>query len=160
MKRWRPVVGVVLGLIISAMAVAPAVAEEPPDGPDADPRIVEMMDEVPGGMLLDANHAVWPALDMEMTVPGAHAGSTFRSVGACRDGRVCVFSGYSLSGALLSWGSCGDHSIPSNFTALSLANARSSGYTQARNGGSVSATAYAGGWANIVGAATYVRCVL
>ncbi|WP_146008133.1 hypothetical protein [Microbacterium aurantiacum] len=142
------------------MAAAPAVAEGPPDGPDADPRIVEMMDAVPGGVLVDANHAVWPALDMEMTVPGAHAGTTFTSVGACPGGRICVFSGRSLTGPSLSWGSCGDHSIPSNFTALSLANARSSGYAQARNGGSVFATAYAGRWANILGAATYVRCVL
>lgn len=157
MKRWRSVVGVVLGLMIGAMAVAPAVAEI--DGLEADPRIVEMMEEVPGGVLVDANHAVWPALDMEMTVPGVHSGSTFRSVGACPDGRVCVFSGYSLSGSSLSWGSCGDHVIPSTFSALSLAHARSSGYSQARNGGTVLATAYTGGWANIFGAATYVRCV-
>ena len=159
MKRWRPVVGVVLGLLIGAMAVTPAVAEGATDGVDADPQIVGMLAEVPGGILLDANHAFWPALDMEMTVPAAAGRSARASVGACADGRVCVFSGQSLSGSFLSWGSCGDHVIPSTFSALSLAHARSSGYSQARNGGAVLATAYAGGWANIFGGATYVRCV-
>lgn len=159
MKRWRSAVGVALGLLIGALAVTPAVAAGAPDDIDADPRIVQVMREVPGGVLLDANHAVWPALDMEMTVPTAQDRRTYASVGACSDGRVCVFSGYSLSGSSLSWGSCGEHSIPSTFTARSLAHARSSGYTQARNGGGVLATAYPGGWANIYGAATYVRCV-
>ena len=160
MRRWRAVVGVALGILIGAMAMTPAGAEASPDGVDADPRIVEMMEAVPGGVLVDADHAVWPALDMEMTVPTGSNRSAHAVVGPCADGRVCVFSGHSLNGSSLSWGVCGSQTIPPNFVAKSLAHARASGSTQARNGTTPVATAYAGGSTNIYGTVTNIRCFL
>ena len=160
MRRWRTVAGVALGVLVGAMAMMAAVAEASPDGVDADPQIVEMMEAVPGGVLIDAYHAVWPELDMEMTVPNGSARSVRAAVGPCADGRVCVFNGYSLNGSSLSWGVCGGQTIPSNFVAKSLAHARASGSTQARNGTTPVATAYAGGSANIYSPVTNIRCSL
>ena len=109
---------------------------------------------------VDGNHAVWPRLDMELEVPTASQRSlSASSVGPCPSDRICLFSGYSLGGTMLSFGTCGIHTVPSTFSARSLAHARATGYTQARNGTTVIATAYAGGWANIYSTATNIRCV-
>lgn len=157
MKR-TAAVALVAGIALALLGVAPAVADTGDEVPD--PQIAAMMDEVPGGVLIDSHHAVWPELEMEMTVPDTRAGSftAMAAVGACESGRVCVFTGYSLAGATLSWGTCGYHAIPSSFSARSVADARSTGKAQARSGTSVLATAAAGGWANIYGTANNVLC--
>ncbi len=164
MRRSRTLVAVLAGLLFTAALTSPAAADSEGEA-DVDPLIAEMLAEVPGGVLVDSDHAVWPELGMELEVPALSASdrsSSFStaSVGSCATGSVCVFSGYSLGGAKLSWGVCGIHSIPSSFTARSVAHARSSGYTQARNGTTVVATAYVNGWANIYSYVSNVRCVL
>lgn len=159
MTRLRVIVAVVIGLLFAGATAAPASAETS-DGVDADPQIVEMMAEVPGGVLLDATHAVWPELGMELIVPASSMGAmSVSSVGPCATGRICAYTGQSLTGSALTFSTCGIHSIPSTFHTRSLANARSSGYTQARNGTAVLATAWAGGWTNVYGTATNLRCV-
>lgn len=159
MSASRSLIAIVMGMLLMVASASPAAADDGQD--DVAPEIALMLGEVPGGVLIDANHAVWPALDMEMTVPTASSRSfSAASVGACPSGRICLFTGYSLGGTMLSFSTCGVHTVPSTFSAHSLAHARSSGYSQARDGTAVLATAYTGGWANIYGTTTNVRCIL
>lgn len=158
MSRRRSAIAVLVGVLLAVATVAPATASEA--GPrDIDPQVAVMLEEVPGGILLDTNHAVWPALGMELIVPHASASFARSAVGGCSNGRICLYAGYGLSGATLTFGTCGISVVPSSFTTRSLANARGSGYTQARNGSSVNATVYAGGWSNVYGTTSNVRCV-
>lgn len=144
----------VIGALAGAMTlIAPAAYAQ--SAPSADPEIAAVMAEVPGGTVIDADHAVWPALGMEMTA--ADAVSPF-TVGSCATGRVCAFSGSNGSGSKLSWSTCSTFTI-SAFTVHSIADARSTGYLQARNGSTVVATAHAGTSANAYGTVTNVRCV-
>jgi hypothetical protein len=144
----------VVGVIAGAMTlVAPAAYAQ--SAPSVDPEIAAVMAEVPGGSVVDDDHAVWPALGMEMTA--ADAVAPF-SVGSCATGSVCAFSGLNGSGSKLSWSTCSTFTI-SAFTVRSVADARSTGYLQARNGSTVVATANAGASANVYAAVTNVRCV-
>jgi hypothetical protein len=147
----------VVGIIIG-MTSAPAFAA--PSDADPDPQITAMLEEVPGGIVIDSRHAVWPELAMELTV-FADPGRSMRSVGSCATNKICVYNGYSLGGSsVLTFGSCGSHAIPSSFSAKSLANARTSGYVQGRSGSSVLATAPAGAGVNLPGGVTTLRCYL
>ncbi|WP_157541087.1 hypothetical protein [Microbacterium sp. XT11] len=149
-------VSAAVGLILAVVGVAPAAAAD-----DAsDPLISAVMAEVPGGVLLDEHHAVWPELGMQIVAPHA-AGqrlSLAGAVGSCGSGLVCVFSSSSLGGAMLSWNTCGYHAIPSSFVARSLADARASGTAHARNGTAVVASAPAGGWTNVSAFVNNVMC--
>ncbi|MCJ1707689.1 hypothetical protein [Microbacterium sp. VKM Ac-2923] len=119
---------------------------------DLHPDIAAALEELPGGIVIDANHARWPELGMSMDVPGEEA------VGSCATGNVCAFSGTGLSGTRVSWSSCGTYAP--GMTVRSIADARSTGYAQARSSsGSVLATAIAGSWANVSGSVADVRCV-
>ncbi|WP_455905073.1 hypothetical protein [Microbacterium sp.] len=160
MRRRGVLAAVVGGLLSILMLGAPAFADAGADtGESIDPLILDVMAEVPGGVIVDAQHAVWPRLGMDLVVLEQRSAVSAASVGSCATGTVCVYTGSSLSGAKLSWSICGILSIPSSFSAKSIADARSAGYAQARNNSTVLATAPAGGWANIAGTATNVRCV-
>ena len=158
MTLLRSLIAATAGVVLALGAVSSASAA--PSAPvDIDPQIAQMMDEVPGGVVIDAQHAVWPDLGMELIVPSSMPNAR-ATVGTCQNGLVCLYTGYSLSGTILTFNSCGIHSVPSSFSARSLAHARSTGYTQARASATVLATASVGGWANIYGATTNVRCIL
>lgn len=150
-----------VGLLSAFMCGTPAFADGRADDEHrTDPLIRAVMAEVPGGVIVDAQHAVWPELSMELVVGDQRsAAASVADVGTCASGTVCVYTGSSLSGSKLSWGTCGIHSIPPSFSAMSISDARSTGYAQARNNTTVLATAFAGGWANFGGTATNVRCV-
>jgi hypothetical protein len=152
---------VAAGLLGALLIGAPAFADTGAgEGDRIEPLIVEVMAEVPGGVIVDARHAVWPDLGMELVVGTQGRAASAAAVGSCATGTVCVYTGSSLSGARLSWSTCGVLPIPSSFAAKSIADARSGGYAQARNNATVLATAPAGGWANFSGTANNVRCVL
>lgn len=157
MKRTTFLAAAVLGLVMT-LGAAPAMAAVQDDR-EVDPLVAAMLEEVPGGVLLDANHAVWPELDMELRVPGA-SGITARSVGSCATGKICAYNSSSLGGGALTFGTCAVHAIASSFTVKSVANARSGGYVQVRNGTSVVKTVNAGTWGNVSGTVTNLRCVL
>ena len=157
MKRSAVLAAVVVGVMI-ALGAGPAGAAVQ-DEPELDPQVVAMLEEVPGGVVIDATHAVWPELDMELRVVPA-SGFAARSVGACATGKICAFNATSLGGSVLSFGTCTTHAVPSSFGTKSVANARSSGYVQARNGSTVLKTVYAGGWSNVTGTVTNLRCSL
>lgn len=159
MKGGRVGVAILLGIVAAGSLGGAAHAEGFGDEEVAG-LIVEVMDEVPGGVIVDGNHAVWPELGMALSVPTRAELLLRAAVGSCATGQVCAFTGASLSGAKLSWTTCSTHTIPSSFVTRSIADARASGYAQARNGTTVLATAAANGWANVTGAANNLRCVL
>jgi|EndMetStandDraft_3_1072993.scaffolds.fasta_scaffold722870_2 hypothetical protein len=158
MKRTRVMLALMFAAVF-AIGSVPAMASAAEPNIDPDPAIVEMLAEVPGGVLIDSNHAVWPELDMEMTVPGA-SGVSARAVAGCATGKICAYNAAFADGNSLSFGTCGIHSIPSNFTVKSVANARSSGTAQARNGTTVLKTISAGTYQNTSGTVTNIRCNL
>jgi hypothetical protein len=145
----------VAALVLSGVLGSPQIASAATNEVVADARIAAVMAEVPGGVLLDRSHAVWPALGMEMETPSSIASF---SVGGCATGYVCVFDAANALGAKLSWSTCGNPAV-SAFTVRSIANARSSGYAQARNGTTVRATANAGSYSNVFASVNNVRCV-
>lgn len=147
----------IAGLVIAVATVAPASASTD-DSVEVDPQVARMLAEVPGGELVDAHHAVWPEQGMELIVPASTMARA--AVGQCATGKYCLYTGYSLSGSVLTFAVCGIQSVPSSFTARSLANARSGGFVQARSGTTVLATASAGAWTTVGGTTSNLRCVL
>ena len=138
---------------------AASAAEDPPR---TDPRILEMLEAIPGGVAVSATYAVWPELGMDMIVPSSSAvGSVAaRSVVSCPTGRVCAFgaTGASSANGMLSWTSCNTSFPVGTFTVRSIADARSTGYAQARSRTATLATAYAGEWKNVYGTTYRVSC--
>lgn len=146
----------VAGLLLSGVLSLPQAASASTSDVSAEPRIAAVMAEVQGGVLLDANHAVWPELGMAMETPPD--GTSPFAVGGCVTGYVCVFDAANAAGAKISWSSCANPTV-SSFTVRSIANARLSGYAQARYGTTVRATANAGAYANVFSSVNNVRCV-
>jgi hypothetical protein len=157
MKRMTVLASCLLGVVI-ALGAAPAYAAETGDV-EVHPEVATMLAEVPGGVAVDYTHAVWPRLGMELAVRDATSLAA-RSVGSCATNRICAFNGSSLGGSMLSFSTCTVSAIPGSFTTRSVANARGSGYVQARNASTVLATVNAGNWANVSGTVTNLRCVL
>ena len=122
----------------------------------ADASVLDAVQAVPGGVIVDAHTAVWPELSMTLTVPSVAALS---AIGTCPHGSVCVFSGSSLTGARLSWTSCGTYSTAALRSPVrSIADARSTGRAEAKTGATVLATAFAQSWNNVAGNADSVAC--
>lgn len=157
MKRNTVLAAALLGLVI-ALGAGPANAAVQ-DDPKVDPQVAAMLEEVPGGVAIDATHAVWPDLGMELSVSSA-SGVAARAVGSCATGKICAYNANSLGGSALSFTPCSVSTIPSSFTVKSVANARTSGYVQVRNGSTVLKTVTAGTWSNVAGTVTNLRCVL
>jgi hypothetical protein len=157
MKRTGVLVAAVLGLVMT-LGAAPAIAVAEDDR-DVDPLVAAVLDEVPGGILIDGRYAVWPELDMELTMP-ATSSTAWRSVGSCTTGRICAYNHTSLGGGALTFGTCGVHTIPSSFAVKSVANARSVGFVQVRNVSTILKTVVAGSWGNVSGTVTNLRCLV
>jgi hypothetical protein len=131
------------------------------DREPVDPQIVQLLKEVPGGVLIDGSHAVWPELDMEYTSADAGgADATARAVGSCATGRICAYNAYNLGGGMLSWTNCGNIAIPGSFSARAVANARTSGYLRVRSGTTVVTTVSANSWGNVYSTSNNIICYL
>lgn len=157
MRRTSIVAAALLSAIL-LFSAAPAQAAL--EGDDAvAPEIIAMLEEVPGGVIIDSTHAAWPALGMELSIRSVSA-RTARSVGSCATDRFCAYSAGSLGGNKLTFSVCSVNTIPSTFIAKSVANARGTGSVQARNGTTTVTTVNAGSWANLAGAVNNLRCVL
>jgi hypothetical protein len=157
MRRSKTLAAIILGMVVT-LGATPAMAAESGDR-EVDPAVAAMLEEVPGGIVVDATRAVWPELGMELQVT-AKSSISARTVGGCATGKTCAFSLASLGGNILSFSSCSVNAVPASFVTRSAANARTSGYMQARNGSSVLATISAGNWSNVSGTVTNLRCVL
>lgn len=157
MKRLTVSVLATMAALLLIGGTASASAAEPES--DEDQLIRAMLAEVPGGIVVDETHVVWPRLDMELIVR-PHTAAFARTVGTCATGRICAYNALSLGGSALTFSACSTHTVPSSFSAKSLANARTSGYVEGRSGSTVVATVYAGSWANVPGGLTTIRCYL
>lgn len=102
-----------IALIVVALGVpaAPATATAVED---VDPQVAYALQVEPGGIAVDYWHAVWPDLDMTLTVQQEQLFVAV-AVGSCASGRVCAFNGYGAPGSFLSW--AGDTSITDGATA-------------------------------------------
>lgn len=108
----------------------------------------------PGGFATSEHTAYWPTLGM--TMESSLAPRTL-AVGSCATGSFCAYSALGLTGAKLSWGTCGTYSTAAISSAKSVANARTTGNVQALSSGTVVATVAPGKQSN-VSLATHVRC--
>lgn len=159
MRRAHATFAALVGLVLVLTGV-PIAASAAADPEEVDPLAARLLEEVPGGELVAPGHIVWSDLDMEFVAAAGASKASARSVGSCATGRICAYTAYNLSGSMLSWGSCTTTTIPSTFVTRSVANARTSGYAQVRNGSTVLATVYANGSANIYASANNIRCFL
>ena len=146
--------------ILSALTVgiillsAPVSATADEDS-GLDPVIAYALTAAPGGIALDARHAVWPD-GMELRAPEPFA----KAVLTCPTMRICAFQGTATSGAMLSWNSCGTYSTSALSGVGSIANARAAGSVlRARNGTPILTTATAGSGKNVYGTTTNVQCL-
>ncbi|OAN38334.1 hypothetical protein [Microbacterium sp. H83] len=153
----RLLAAMAVGLVL--LTAAPSAAHAAEDPQDVHPAIAEALKEIPGGVAVAPDRAVWREFDMTLSVVD-DARLAVRAVGSCATGRICAYLGTGLTSMYASWGVCGVLPAPSGQTMRSMANARTSGYAQARNGSSVVATAAAGAWTNVYSTVTSIRCVL
>lgn len=161
MKKSTGFAAMTIALLLASI-VTPSVANASTDVEDVHPEIAAALEQIPGGVVIDANHAYWAEWDMDVRVPSSSR-LMLRSVGTCATGKICAYTSAALVNMYISWGTC-SASLPipnsSQYPVRSFANARSSGFAQARNGSTVLATANAGGWANISATPTSIMCVL
>lgn len=141
MKRTLASLAIATVLVLSAAAPA-AVADE---ASDLHPDVEYALANQPGGYATSFGSAVWPALGMELEVVSDYA----RAVGTCATGSICAYSSSGLGGTKLSWTTCGSKSTAALSTVGSIANARTSGTLQARQGATVRASAGANSQANV-----------
>lgn len=145
--RWMVVMMVFVGL------ASPHDDGESYGGVKVHAAVAYALATVPGGIVIDPWHAVWPD-GMEIQAPRPDS----RSVLNCPTSRVCAFEEIATGGSMLSWSTCGTHNTNGLTTVKSIANARSDGILQARNGLAVLATTNAGTWKNVTGEVDNLRC--
>jgi hypothetical protein len=103
----------------------------------------------PGGVVLSYTAAEWPDLGMRIDAATSASGVGPQAVGTCATGSICAYSSTGISGTKLSWTTCGSKSTAALAQVGSIANARSSGTLQARQGTTVRASASANAYANV-----------
>jgi hypothetical protein len=154
----RYVVAITAATITLATASTASAATDPTTGIVIDDEVAYALEMEPGGYATGEHTAYWPDLSMTLESSQAHAATPRAAVGSCASGSVCAYSGYGLAGSKLSWTTCGSHPTTALSSVKSIANARSSGTLQARNGTTVVASASAGGQANVTQPVTNVYC--
>lgn len=143
----RPIaitVAVVTVALSIGLSTAPAFASPAPE-PDlsalvSSPVVAEALADIPDAVLIDSQTVTWDDGTATLTVSPS-------AVGTCPTGDICAFSATNLSGARVSYATCGTHSV--GFAIRSAANARTSGALHVENAaGTVLATVAAGGRLN------------
>jgi hypothetical protein len=148
MRRFLAALGIAVLTLTPAL---PASAEQA-----VHPDIAAALASVEGGVATGYYEAHWPAHHMTMTVPAPYV----RAVGSCATGTFCAFTGLSMTGNKLSWGTCTTGVPYAGFTTRSIANARAGGsVVQARNGTAIVASAVSGASTNVTGTVTNIRCL-
>lgn len=117
-----------LALVLALAATVVTAGAAQADEVKVDHEIAYALSVEPGGYATGAHSAYWPELGMTMT---SSLAVTTLSVGSCSTGTVCAYSGYSLTGAKLSWSGCSTYSTAALPSVGSIADARSSGKLQA-----------------------------
>ena len=151
MNKLRTLISTLLAIALAIGTPLGASATENPD-----PAIVNALQTIPGGQILDDRTAYWPDLQMTLTVPDPRVRD---AIGTCPNGSICAYSGASLTGTRLSWTLCGTYSTAALGSAVrSIANATTTSKLYARNGTTIVATALAQSWASVTGASDNVTC--
>jgi hypothetical protein len=102
-------------------------------------RVDAAMLAIPGGVQIGDDSIAWDGGAVVLTLEG---GSNQQSIGTCSTGSYCAWSGASYTGNKLSFTACSIGGTASSLAPLgtnaqSLANARTSGTVQAKNGATV-----------------------
>lgn len=117
--------GIVAGTLLAlVLGITPSTAVEN----EIDPRIAAALAELPGGVATSSDTAEWPDLGITFSVAPIAA----RAVGSCATGTVCAYSRSGLGGSVTSYSGCS--SWPVIGAIGSVANARTSGWVDARSG--------------------------
>lgn len=146
-------------IVTIAGSGVPAAAREPDPTQD---RIDQVLAEFPGGVQTGPATVAWEggAVVLTVVVPGSEAA---RSVGDCATGAYCAYAATNLGGSKLAFTTCDTtvSTAPLGSAVRSVANARGTGYVQAKNaGGTTLATISAGGQLNSAPAGiSQLRCV-
>lgn len=141
MKRTLGALALSLVLVLNVSAGAAATEHREPVHPD----VAYALAAEPGGVATSYTTAEWAATGMKLEVPTV----TARAVGSCATGSICAFSGTGIGGTKLSWSTCGSKSTSALERVGSIANARSSGSLQARQGTTVRASVGSNAYTNV-----------
>lgn len=136
---------VALALVAGVSPGAQAAASAPEESLQA--RIEAVLAKFPGGTQIGPNEISWDGGQIVLTLQGGTVGAETFAVGSCATDAHCAYSGTYQSGSKLTFWACSTTVSTSAIgQARSVANARSSGYVDAKNSsGSVLATIWAGG---------------
>lgn len=141
----------------AALAIAVSLAPAPgaATAPDIHPEILHALNAVPGGQATTATSAEWPELGITFTVDLP----TTRAVGSCATGLICAYRNGSLGGARITFSGCSTWSTTGFGAVGSVANARTSGWANARNtAGTVLTHVPYGTWANVPAGVASIAC--
>lgn len=107
-------------------------------------RVDRVLLDHPGGVQIAPNEVSWENGAVVLTLAPTD-GIAPLAVGSCASGSYCAYNGSGLSGSKLTFSTCGTYSTTALGTVRSIANARTSGYVDAKNSsGSVLATISSG----------------
>ena len=144
MNRMLVMCCVTVALVLAAPLASSAEEQ------DVHPDVAYALAAEPGGVVLSYSSAEWPDLGMRLdAAPSASGFIGVQSVGTCATGSICAYASTGISGTKLSWTTCGTKSTAALAQVGSIANARSSGTLQARQGTTVRASASANSFANV-----------
>ncbi|MDM4764403.1 peptidase inhibitor family I36 protein [Galbitalea sp. SE-J8] len=134
MNRIKPALLAAIGALILLLIPTPASAETT----TLQDQVDTILAQHPGGTQIASNAISWEDGEITLTLPAEGLIGAL-AVGTCETGRYCAFSGYSYTGTKLSFSACSIGGTSNSLGLLgnaphSVANARSSGTVQARNG--------------------------
>ncbi len=136
----------VTGITLAISSPLAASASTPSPRESLQQRIDAIIATYPDGTQIGTNEISWNDGSEILTLETATDGIRPLTVGNCATGDYCVYSGAALSGSKLTFTSCpATQSTAPVGTVRSIANARSTGYVQAKNSsGTVLSTINAG----------------
>ncbi len=147
----RTLATLILTVALAASGGAAQAASSPPLHPD----IESALTTLPGGVALSPTTAEWEELGIRYEIAPL---STF-SVGTCSTNRICAYRSTNLGGAKLTFSGCSTWNTSAFGTIRSIANARTSGWAEARNSsGTLLAHIVHGNWQNVSAGTTTIAC--
>lgn len=139
-----------------ALAIAAPTSANPPTMQD---RIDYVIATHPGGVQIDWNEVAWENGDVTLTLSTEETSASRAAVGSCASANYCIYSGSNMLGSRVTFSSCGPHRVNMlGAPVRSIANARSSGSVQAKNGSTVVKTVSAGAYSNLTATTTTIGC--
>lgn len=150
----------ILAAILFGVVILPFGVSAPTEDAAVQERIAEVMQEYPGGTQISRNEVSWDNGNVVLTLRSQDDTVSPTNVGNCETGKFCAYSGTGYTGSSISFSTCtSSHSVAQLGTAVrSIANARTSGQVQAKNGSTVVLTVPHGTGANTTATVTTLAC--